>query len=187
MVEYYSPSCGHCVNLAPEYEKLAKQLKESESKYVIAAVNMKDHEQVREWVDINGFPTIRFYAQGNEFDYETGGRKAEDFLSFMDNVVNAKLTVAKSKEEVETPAVFISGIEESSPLHKIGVKFTRFPVYLLEGSSEFKVEILTKKGYSSYSGDAHLDAVANWIAEHSEDTIIQVTNPATSKKLNNAL
>ena len=64
LIEYYSPTCGHCVNLAPEYEKLATELKNSESSYVIAAVNMKDQQAIGDWVSINGFPTIRFYIKG---------------------------------------------------------------------------------------------------------------------------
>lgn len=39
-IEYYSPGCGHCIAFAPEYEKLATQLKEQNSDIVIAAVDM---------------------------------------------------------------------------------------------------------------------------------------------------
>ena len=37
---------------------------------------MKDSQQISDWVNINGFPTIRFYVHGVEFDYENGGRTA---------------------------------------------------------------------------------------------------------------
>lgn len=42
-VIFYSPTCGHCVTFAPEYEQLAQVLKGNESSYVIAAVDMTKH------------------------------------------------------------------------------------------------------------------------------------------------
>lgn len=39
-IEYYSPSCGHCVRFAPEYEKLATKVKEEGLPFVIAAVDL---------------------------------------------------------------------------------------------------------------------------------------------------
>lgn len=63
-IEYYSPNCGHCVKFAPEYEKLATQLKEANSEFVIAAVDMATQEEVANWIDINGYPSLRFFVNG---------------------------------------------------------------------------------------------------------------------------
>ena len=41
-VEFYIPTCGHCVRYAPEYEKVGKHFKNAESKVVIAAVDCSD-------------------------------------------------------------------------------------------------------------------------------------------------
>lgn len=49
-VEYYSPNCGHCVNFAPEYEKLAAKVKEEGLEYVIAAVDLVTEKEVGDWV-----------------------------------------------------------------------------------------------------------------------------------------
>lgn len=68
-VEYYSPNCGHCVQFAPEYEKLATTLKESNSEYVIAAVDMTAQEDISNWVNINGYPTLKFFVNGHELEY----------------------------------------------------------------------------------------------------------------------
>jgi hypothetical protein len=39
-VEYYSPSCGHCIRFAPDYDLLAKKVKEENKGYIIAAADL---------------------------------------------------------------------------------------------------------------------------------------------------
>lgn len=52
-MKFYSPSCGHCIRFAPEYDKLAAKVKEEGGAYVIAAVDMNAHgETIGSWVDI---------------------------------------------------------------------------------------------------------------------------------------
>ena len=68
-IEYYSPTCGHCVQFAPEYEALATKLQGEDSKYIIAAVDLEEHAEVGEWTNVNGYPTLRFYINGIEVDY----------------------------------------------------------------------------------------------------------------------
>ena len=70
MIKYYSPSCGHCVRFAPEYDKLAKQMKDEKKPFIIAAVDMVAHEAVGEWADVQGYPTLRFFARGHRLDYD---------------------------------------------------------------------------------------------------------------------
>ena len=79
-VEYYSNTCGHCVSFAPEYEKLATQLKGDKSEYVIAAVDLSVEEEVTKWVTVQGYPTLKFFVKGVELDY-SGNRKAADIIA----------------------------------------------------------------------------------------------------------
>ena len=55
LVEFYAPWCGHCRNLAPEYEKAAKALKG------IANIAAIDADKERTDVQVSGFPTIKFF------------------------------------------------------------------------------------------------------------------------------
>ena len=159
-VEYYSPTCGHCIQFAPDYDLFAESLKEQGSKYVIAAVDMANNKDINDWVSVNGYPTLRFYVNGNEFDYE-GEREGEKIKEWMDKVVASRLPKAKSLDSIKKPAVAVFGIEEDSPLQRLDMKFNKYPIYSLEGES-FKIEIHDGK-YSQYSGDQHLDAVFNWL------------------------
>lgn len=149
-VEYYSPNCGHCVRFAPEYEKLATKVKEDGLGFVIAAVDLVTEKEVSEWVEIQGYPTLRFFINGKAIDY-SGEREADEILKFITQAVNTKLLSAASAEEVVTPAVTISGIAEDSELHLLPIIFTRHPIYLIPGS-DFQVNLHTKNGVQAYSG-----------------------------------
>lgn len=76
LVEFYAPWCGHCKNLAPEYEKAAKALKGIAN---IAAVDATK-EQVD--VQIQGYPTLKFYIDGKSSDYD-GPRTADGIVDFV--------------------------------------------------------------------------------------------------------
>lgn len=76
LVEFYAPWCGHCRNLAPEYEKAAKALKG------IAHIAAVDADKERTEVQIQGFPTIKLFVDGKMSDYD-GPRTAEGIVDFM--------------------------------------------------------------------------------------------------------
>jgi len=62
LVEFYAPWCGHCKNLVPKYDELARQF-QSQSSIVIAKVDSTENDTP---ADIKGFPTILFYPAGGK-------------------------------------------------------------------------------------------------------------------------
>lgn len=79
-VEFFAPWCGHCKNLAPEYEKAAKALK---GVVRLGAVDMTTDQSVGAPYDVKGFPTIKFFGENKAkpLDYN-GGRTAKDIVDF---------------------------------------------------------------------------------------------------------
>lgn len=101
LVEYFAPWCGHCKSLAPIYEELAQKLK-ANTNIVIAAMDATANEA--EGVNVEGFPTIKFYPANNKagLDYK-GGRTLEDMLKYLkDNAtvqwVEEEETAAKTED-----------------------------------------------------------------------------------------
>lgn len=83
LLEIYSPMCGHCMVLAPKYEKLAIKLKD-ETDLVIAKLDGTANE-IPDIYDIQGFPAIFFVpigAKDKPVPY-TGAREVDDFVEFL--------------------------------------------------------------------------------------------------------
>jgi len=95
IVEFYAPWCGHCRNLAPEYQKAAKALKGSVG---IGAIDcdQETNKPLCGQYGIQGFPTIKvFGANKNKPTDYNGQRTAQGIvdtaLRTVKEVVNARM------------------------------------------------------------------------------------------------
>jgi protein disulfide-isomerase A1 len=78
LVKFYAPWCGHCKKLAPIWDELASTMKDDD--VVIAKYDATENEH--EKVSIKGYPTIKFYKNGNPIDY-SGSRDLDSLVSFV--------------------------------------------------------------------------------------------------------
>ncbi|ORY46974.1 disulfide isomerase, partial [Rhizoclosmatium globosum] len=83
LVEFYAPWCGHCKNLAPTYEKVARAFS-TESNCIVANVDATVNKDVAEKYEVKGYPTIKFFPAGSTTPetYEQG-RDEKDFIEFL--------------------------------------------------------------------------------------------------------
>lgn len=81
LVEFYAPWCNHCKELAPKYEKLAKNLRHVDS-LVIAKIDATANEV--KGFKPRGFPTIKLFPANNKkgIDY-TGELETEPLEKFV--------------------------------------------------------------------------------------------------------
>lgn len=71
MVEFYAPWCGHCQALGPEYAAAATELKGEA--VVLAKVDATEESELAEEYEVQGFPTVFFFVDGEHKPY-TGQR-----------------------------------------------------------------------------------------------------------------
>ncbi|KAJ4879620.1 Protein disulfide isomerase-like 1-1 [Raphanus sativus] len=86
VVEFYAPWCGHCKQLAPEYEKAASELSSHVPPVVLAKIDASE-ETNREFAtqyEVQGFPTIKIFRNGGKAVQEYNGpREAEGIVTYL--------------------------------------------------------------------------------------------------------
>jgi len=92
LVEFFAPWCGHCKRLEPEWANAASQLK---GKVKLGALDSTVHTVMSGRYGIQGFPTIKFFFNGEESEYD-GGRTASDIVAW---------ALDKHGENIEAPEV----------------------------------------------------------------------------------
>ncbi|KAD3639982.1 hypothetical protein E3N88_29205 [Mikania micrantha] len=131
VVEFYAPWCGHCKNLAPEYEKAASVLSTHDPPVALAKVdaNAEENKGLAEQFEIQGFPTIKILKNGGEVvqDYK-GPREADGIVEYLKKQVGPASFEIKTPEDagslIDDKKVFVVGIFPSLS----GEEFVNFTI-----------------------------------------------------------
>jgi len=97
-VEFYAPWCGHCKSLAPTWDELATKF-ESNDKIVIAKMDSTANEVAA--VQIQGFPTLKFFPAGSDeiIDYN-GGRTLDALVEFVNKYTEGSAAAEEEHDEL---------------------------------------------------------------------------------------
>uniref|UniRef100_A0A5S6QP17 protein disulfide-isomerase n=1 Tax=Trichuris muris TaxID=70415 RepID=A0A5S6QP17_TRIMR len=100
LVEFYSPTCGHCVKLAPEYEKAAKSLAKRHPPIPLAKVDATMERQLATEHQVSGYPTMKVFRYGRAYEYR-GGRNTEGIVSYMEEMSMPAVRELKDPQELK--------------------------------------------------------------------------------------
>ncbi|XP_062335595.1 protein disulfide-isomerase A4 [Osmerus eperlanus] len=70
LVEFYAPWCGHCKQFAPEYEKIAQSLKDSDPPVPVAKVDATKSSALGQRFEVSGYPTFKILKKGEAVEYD---------------------------------------------------------------------------------------------------------------------
>jgi len=100
-VEFFAPWCGHCKNLAPEYEIVGEAFAK-ESSVVIAKVDADAHQSLGSRFAVQGFPTLKWFPKGAPTAPEAyeGGRTADDIIAWINSKAGTRAKVKKAPSAV---------------------------------------------------------------------------------------
>lgn len=99
LIIFYATWCEHCKRVLPIFEGLAKKLKKNNPNLLFAKINAAENDV--EGVNINSFPTIKFYPANKkknkpiEFEQE---RTESEFISFLKKHAKNEIKIEEEKK-----------------------------------------------------------------------------------------
>ncbi|EAN31157.1 Thioredoxin family protein [Theileria parva strain Muguga] len=113
MVKFYADWCVHCKNLAPEYSKAAKMLKDEKSDVVFAKVRNEEGVNLMERFNVRGFPTLYFFKNGTEVEY-SGSRDAPGLVSWVKELSTPGVKFVEDPSVLPMDKVFVVSYSDYS-------------------------------------------------------------------------
>uniref|UniRef100_A0A673Y954 Protein disulfide-isomerase n=1 Tax=Salmo trutta TaxID=8032 RepID=A0A673Y954_SALTR len=104
---HLSIRCGHCQQLAPEYETAATKLKGTVS---LAKVDCTVNSETCGRFGVNGYPTLKIFHNGEDFAAYDGPRSADGIVSFMKKQAGPSSIPLHNERDLDA---FINNLEAS--------------------------------------------------------------------------
>lgn len=99
-VKFYAPWCGHCKAMAPGYSKLAERMKSEDNGIPIAKVDATVEKELSERFEVQGFPTLKLFINGEPIDYKDA-REEDAMFNWITSKNSPTTTEITTSEELE--------------------------------------------------------------------------------------
>lgn len=206
LVEFYAPWCGHCQQLAPDYERTAQIIEQRKGCVSLAKIDATANPIAAQKYAIESFPTLLYFDKG-KYEKYTEGRSAQEMSGWLLKKCGILTTVLSSKSEVDSflqravVACLLFAPSDSQPAAAFDrmAKNFQFLIFAIVESEEVRQELGAKEPEllvlnqkdeirSGFTGPweerpllnfflrNHFDLVANWTAEY-QDLIYKLSIP----------
>merc|ERR1719427_86991 len=96
LVMFYAPWCGHCNSMKQAYTDAAFALKQEEFPGLLAAVDATQAKELAKGEGVKGYPTLRYYSNGEFVEKFQEERSVENMVKFMKSQMEPEGWVATS-------------------------------------------------------------------------------------------
>ena len=100
LVKFFAPWCGHCKELAPEFEKAAAAAAAELEKVVLAEVDATEERELAGKYDVEGYPTLLLFTPDGEYRTYSGERTAEALLDYLRGKIGPVVRPLETPEEL---------------------------------------------------------------------------------------
>jgi len=97
---FFAPWCGHCKSLAPEYEIVGTTFAKYSSKVAVAKIDCDAESEVCQNNGVSGYPTLKWFSADGTAESYSGGRTANDIISFINSKTGLKAGPTKAPSNV---------------------------------------------------------------------------------------
>ncbi|ESN95836.1 hypothetical protein HELRODRAFT_102482 [Helobdella robusta] len=86
IIDFFAPWCGHCQVFAPEFERVAMEVK---GRVKAGKVNCDENARLCQMAGIQAYPSIRYYSPASESFYgaDIDSQNADYIIQYLNNVV----------------------------------------------------------------------------------------------------
>jgi protein disulfide-isomerase A1 len=98
-VKWMAPWCGHCKELVEPYEKAAAELK---GRAVLAEVDATKEESLSKKYNVDGYPTLKLFSNGEEIADYKGNRDYVSMVKFIDRASKPAFDVHETAAPYDT-------------------------------------------------------------------------------------
>lgn len=193
LVEFYAPWCGHCKNLAPEYEKAATELKAKG--VTLAKIDGSAEQAIAQEYGIKGFPTLFYFKsfEQGKIEYD-GERNAAGIVNWCLKKSLPPVTVLASADahkdfiaqEGTQLVAFFDAESEEYKAYEAAAKDGRSDEFQfgVVSDAEVRKALGVESGIKMYKGEEVLsfegtvekDAVVTWVLTNGYPAIQVLTN-----------
>jgi len=208
LVEFYAPWCGHCKNLAPNWEAAATSLKGFAK---IAAINCDEYKDICGNFGIKGFPTIKFFPseqsqnpqkKGQPFktpeDYN-GDRSSNGIVDFvtkkLPSFINTNLDTFFADDSLNKVILFTDKVKTTTLYKALSIEFKGRLVFTqIQNTNKKYVEeygvtefptlfVETPSEKVKYSGALKVDLLTKFLGPYAKEVSGSSSSSSSSEKV----
>ncbi|XP_078580818.1 uncharacterized protein LOC144864522 isoform X2 [Branchiostoma floridae x Branchiostoma japonicum] len=123
LVMFYAPWCGHCKKMKPAYQDAAEKLLKENPEAKLAAVDATKYAALGTKYEVRGYPTIKYFKNGEMAFQYNKGRTTDDIVAFMKDPKDTPPPPPEKEWSEEasdvvhlTDATFATYTQENSPV-----------------------------------------------------------------------